>query len=209
MVSTAVLLLLLFLFSYWLLWLEAWNYDTNNSNCVDRSLRHGTRYLIKSWKITSNIHYLLKYLFGTNVNIKIGGALRCHRCSSEFDSACGDKFQNSTRQFMVDCSAERVYDLTPIDSCRKTMYKGKIPRKFRIRYNFSQWEIANFIIFFFIHIAKDKMIIIRDCNVKDNKKLDNAKVFTCNTDGCNSADNHHSFIVFPALAAFYAFAKYL
>lgn len=114
---------------------EAWNYDANNCNWFDRFLKYGARYLSKTME---NHQRMIRFIIPTHQKFiylghtfhiaisKIGGALRCQRCSSEFDSACGDKFQNSTRQFMIDCSADRVYDLTPIDLCRKIKYKGGV-----------------------------------------------------------------------------------
>lgn len=56
---------------------------------------------------------------------EIGGALRCYQCSSALDSRCADRFSNSSVQFLIDCSLKQIYDLTPIESCRKIKYKGK------------------------------------------------------------------------------------
>lgn len=54
----------------------------------------------------------------------LGEAIRCFECSTLISPSCADTFNNiSTRS--IDCAQQQIYDLTPIDYCRKIKYKGK------------------------------------------------------------------------------------
>lgn len=54
-----------------------------------------------------------------------GDAIRCYECSSITSPSCADKFSNMTTR-SVDCSQQQIYDLTPVEFCRKIKYKGNI-----------------------------------------------------------------------------------
>lgn len=51
--------------------------------------------------------------------------------------------------------------------------------------------------------------VLRGCNVNDNLRLDEAKVHLCNTDACNSADNHRPVILFSLISTISLIFAYL
>lgn len=108
---------------------------------------------------------------------------------------------------MIDCSQQNVYDLTPVNYCRKIKYKGTL-----LVLQHNEQLLNSFVCHFFhsIHfIEKNDWVYLRDCNVKDNKKLDDAQVYLCDTDACNAVALHHPTILFTLSSTVFVFLRLL
>lgn len=53
-----------------------------------------------------------------------GDSIKCFDCSSLFTPDCADEFKNVSVR-IVDCAQQQLYDLAPIEYCRKIKYKGE------------------------------------------------------------------------------------
>ncbi|XP_055314099.1 uncharacterized protein LOC129575153 [Sitodiplosis mosellana] len=99
-------------------------------------------------------------VLGILVLLQPSDAIRCYECSSLISPSCSDGFSNSSTR-SIDCAQQQVYDITPIEYCRKIKYKDG-----------------------------DRWVYLRGCNIKDNLQIKNAQYHFCNTNLCNSADSH-------------------
>lgn len=115
---------------------------------------------------------------------------------------CNDPFNNNTNP-VHDCASLSFYDLTPKTHCRKIIHKGTVifpPIFFCICCVFFRKSIYLFI------VVNSEWHIIRSCNKNDNLKLQDAQVYICSTDSCNSAENLRPAIDFGNNIKFWTFS---
>lgn len=94
------------------------------------------------------------------VSLCSGDAIKCYRCSSRADSNCADTFSNYSIP-SVSCTQLHAYDLTPVEKCLKIKHK-----------------------------EAEGWVYERSCDRKDKPQYREAEFSYCDTDLCNTADNH-------------------